>query len=100
MRPSRTSSSALLLLVAALLGGCQPTCEQVCDKLVACENPGTERMSGPECEVECKEQQELYATWADTQLRASFDAHLSCLDDATCDEVAAGACYDEEMFSF
>jgi hypothetical protein len=82
------------------LAGCQPTCAQVCDKLVACENPGTERMSSAECEDQCGEQQELYANWTDTELRASFDDHLSCLYRAECDAVLAGACYDEEVFSF
>ncbi|MFN7145847.1 MAG: hypothetical protein ACK4YP_18875 [Myxococcota bacterium] len=102
MRPSRTSRSLalVLLLGGALLGGCQPGCEQVCDKLVACDMAGTERMNAAECEVQCNEQQELYATWSDTELRASFDAHLSCLNTSTCEEIEGGACYDEEVFSF
>lgn len=67
---------------------------------MACENPGTERMSAPECEEECNAQQELYARWSDTQLRASFDEQLTCLYDAECADVAAGACYDDEVFTF
>lgn len=101
MRPSRTIRSAGLLLgTQLLLAGCQPTCEQVCDKLVACDNPGTERMSSPECEESCTTQKETYARWSDTQLRATMDDQLSCLDEATCGAIADGACYDEDLWGF
>ncbi len=72
----------------------------MCDKLVACENPGTERMSSAECKEQCETQEKLYATWSDTQLRESFDDQLTCLYEAECADVAAGACYDEEVFTF
>ena len=89
----------MLLLFA--LAGCQPTCEQVCDKLVACEQEGTERMSAKDCEEQCTEQEELYQRWTDTQLREAFDAEKSCLMDSTCEQIFdEGACYDEEVWSF
>ncbi|MES2640307.1 MAG: hypothetical protein V4850_12515 [Myxococcota bacterium] len=72
----------------------------MCDKLVECDNPGTERMSGPECEESCNTQKDSYAKWTDTQLRDAMDAQLSCLYDASCDAVADGACYDEDVWSF
>lgn len=98
MLPSRTFPISLLLL--AVLAGCDPSCEQVCDKLVACEDLGTERMSAAECEEQCNEQAELYATWNDTQLRASFTDELNCLYDSECSAIAEGVCYDEALWSY
>lgn len=92
----------LLLLLGGLLlsAGCQPTCEQVCDKLVECGNPGTERMSSPECEESCTTQKDLYDRWTDTRLRDAFDEQLSCLHHEECDAIAGGVCYDEDVWSF
>ena len=90
-----------LFLSVALLGGCKPTCLQVCDKLVDCENPGTERMNGVESEESCKRQETLYDDqWTDTQLADAFDAEMACLHDAECADIAAGACYDESVWSY
>lgn len=101
MRRPRTSSSLAVLALAALIApGCTPSCEDVCEKLVACENEGTERMSAPECEESCRDQQSLYAEWDDTQLRDAFEAEMTCLGDATCEEIADGVCYDEEVWAF
>jgi hypothetical protein len=89
----------VLFLLA--LAGCQPTCEQVCDKLVACEEAGTERMSSAECVEQCGDQKRLYATWTDTQLRDAFDAELDCLDASSCAAIFEdGVCYDDEVWSF
>ena len=92
--------SRISLLLASLLGGCQPTCEDVCTKIVACDNAGTERMPADECKLSCLDQKSLYAGWTDTVLEASFDDELSCLDASSCDEIAAGTCYDEDLWSF
>ena len=89
-----------MVLAVALLAGCEPTCEEVCDKLLACDGIGTERVSAAECEEQCNEQQELYATWTDTQRRATFQDHLSCLSDSECADIGVGVCYDEDVFSF
>ncbi len=69
-------------------------------KLVECGNPGTERMSAPECEEQCNEQKELYQRWTDTQLRDAMDEQLVCIDESSCDEIADGVCYDEALWSF
>lgn len=100
MPPSRTSLASALLVALALLAGCDPSCEAVCDKLVACDGLGTERMSASECEEQCREQQDLYGRWDDSELRQSFTDHLSCLDESACADIAAGACYDESVFTF
>lgn len=97
MRRSRIFRISLL---ATLLWGCKPTCEQVCDKLVACEDPGTERMGSAECQESCVRQEELLDHWNDVQKQDAFDAQLSCLDASTCDEVQEGVCYDADIWSF
>jgi hypothetical protein len=90
-----------LLVVLAALTGCTPSCEEVCDKLVACENEGTERMSSAECQESCNDQHALYnEEWDDGQKRDAFDAHLSCLYESECADVEAGTCYDEEIWSY
>jgi hypothetical protein len=97
VRRSRTSLISLLLL---FLLGCKPTCEQVCDKLVACDDPGTERMGSAECQETCTRQEELLDHWNDVQKQDAFDAELSCLYDSTCDDVQDGVCYDTDVWSF
>lgn len=90
---------ALGFILAALVG-CEPTCEDLCDKIVECGNPGTERMSAFECEESCIDQEQLLETWNDTQLQDAFDAEKACIDDATCDALAEGACYDAELWAY
>jgi hypothetical protein len=88
-------------LLLTVFAGCTPTCEQVCDKIVACENEGTERMSAAECRESCEDQRALYHDeWDDTQKRDAFDATLVCLYDAECADIADGVCYDETVWSF
>jgi len=96
------SFRSLLLLAGALLvaPGCTPTCEQVCDKLVGCDGLSTERQTAAECTETCQTQQELYQRWTDTELRADFDGQLSCLNDATCEQIAAGECFDAELYAW
>lgn len=90
----------LALLIVLALAGCEPTCEDVCEKLVDCENAGTERMSAEECKESCQDQETLYDRWTDTQLRDAFVAEKQCIDASTCDELAAGVCYDEDLWSY
>ncbi|GDX82690.1 hypothetical protein LBMAG42_45010 [Deltaproteobacteria bacterium] len=80
--------------------GCTPTCDEVCDKLVACENEGTERMSSDECKESCTAQHDLYDEWTDTQKRDAFDAELSCLYESECSDIEAGVCYEAEVWGF
>lgn len=102
MRPSRISlrTRALATLLLAALGGCTPTCEQVCDKLIGCDGLHTERMSSAECEESCKAQQDLYGEWTDEELRDAFDAELECLHEAECADIADDVCYDERVWSY
>jgi hypothetical protein len=88
------------LATFAGLAGCTPTCGDVCDHMVACDNEGTERMSSADCEEQCQQQQKLYDDWTDGQKRDHFDDELSCLYGATCDELAEGVCYDSLIWSY
>ena len=86
--------------IAPFTVACTPSCKDVCDKLVACENEGTERMSSAECAEQCTTQHELYASWTDGQKRDAFDDELTCLYGSSCDDVAANVCYDERVWTY
>lgn len=88
-------------VLAGMFGaGCKSTCQDVCDKLVECDGLPTDRMSSAECEDSCKSQAALYDDWADVQKQDALQAELDCLGDATCDDVAAGTCYDEAIWDY
>lgn len=97
MRPPRISD---LLILAALLAGCTPTCEQVCRKLVECDGLSTTGMSWYECELSCRAQEDLYQRWEDAEKQDAFDEELRCLQESTCAAVADGACYDPTIWGF
>lgn len=90
-----------MLLLSLILAGCTPTCDQVCTHLVEeCGDLGTERSTAAECEEQCISQKNLLIKWRDTQKQDAFYAELECLESSSCDEIAAGACYDEDIWSF
>ncbi len=86
---------ALLLTLAA---ACTPTCEQVCRKARTCGV--AERLAQDECELSCNSQDDLLGDWEDEELETAFDEHKRCVTSSTCEEIAAGVCYDERLFSF
>lgn len=88
-----------MILLFALLG-CTPTCDDVCVKLVECGNEGTELLNADDCSDQCKRQQTLYDHWSDLQLRDAFEESLNCYRNSTCDEIAAGACYNQDIWSY
>jgi hypothetical protein len=79
---------------------CTPSCDVVCEKVVECENEGTERMSSAECAESCTDQRDLYAGWTDVQKRDAFDEELTCLYESSCADIAEDICYDEMIWSF
>lgn len=94
--------SSLALGLVALLGlaaGCVPTCTETCEKVLDC-SLDSERVSLDECVNQCEDQAALYEVWEDDDKADLFDEHKTCLSDATCDEIEAGACYDEDLFVF
>ena len=65
-----------------------------------CTDLNTERMTPYECQASCDQQTALLAAWTDGQKRDAFDAELRCLDSSTCDDIAGGVCYDQDVWSF
>lgn len=96
----RFTASLMVVMTATLLGGCEPTCARTCDKLVECEEVETPRMSSEVCEDSCETQQSLYLEWDDTQLQDAFSTYKQCVRASTCEEIAEGVCYDEDIFLF
>ena len=83
----------LLLVAASFAAGCAPTCADVCAKLESCELQP--EVSWLECRASCEKKYATYQPFdEDEATRAAFDAERECLGAATCDEIAAGECYD------
>ena len=86
-----------------LAQACAPPCRQVCRKvLFECDNLDSDRVALDECEASCQQQDAVYQVWQDEEKQDLFDAHKSCIGSSTCEEIAAGACYEgyEELFLF
>lgn len=83
---------ALPVLVA-----CAPPCAQLCAKLDRCDLNGG--VSVDECTETCDAQIEVYkAETEDDEAQKAYRRHRLCLGSHSCEEIAAGACYDEELF--
>jgi hypothetical protein len=89
---------ALAALGPALLGGCDATCKTACERLLECDEVDSPRLPQAECEASCLVQEDVYDSWDDTQLQDAFGDFKSCLRDSECADIAAGACYDEDLF--
>jgi hypothetical protein len=88
-------------VICGFVGGCVGDCETACVRLDACAAElGTAGYTRAECEQQCGRQDELYDRWGDQEKKQAFRAELTCLTNATCDEIAAGECYDDLIFSF
>lgn len=98
----RTDHLALVAAVLVGLAGCSARCERVCNKLLECGEEGfltTDRFSHLECENSCERQGDVFVGWEDeAEYQAAWDAHRSCLLDASCQAIAAGACFDDRFF--
>ena len=84
-------------LVAALLTGCEPTCEATCSKLLDCEDVDTPRLSLEECETSCKNTENLYEAWDDDGKRDALGDMKECILDEDCSDIADGVCYDQDL---
>ncbi len=101
LRAARILPLALAAGLAAGLGaGCDPTCRQSCKKVLSCSDEldiDGQRLA--DCEDYCLRQQQLYDdTWDDPDLSEAFHAMKRCIRDATCDELAAGECHDDDLY--
>ncbi len=91
------SGSALALLLI-LASGCTPTCKQVCDKLLECEDVESYRVSEWECRDACEREENLYEDWEDLQALEQHHQERECIVDSECADIADGACFDEELY--
>lgn len=90
-----------MVVAAALLGvGCEPSCERTCEKLLQCDGVETPRVGIEDCRLECVAQEELYDLWDNQDLRDAFGDQKRCVMEEECDAIAAGACYDADLFAF
>lgn len=93
----------MLLLLITLLAACTPTCEQSCRKLLSCELDESPRTALEECQGACESQERLYESWEDDDPDNKVDRlhqQRQCIRAATCDEIAAGACFDPFLDAF
>jgi len=99
---ARLSGSLLLLGVTVqALAGCHPTCKHVCKTLLACDEVESARVNLYECVDACNRQEALYKEeWENPSLLDAFYAENNCIVDASCEEIAAGACYDPELYPY
>lgn len=99
--PRRGARLGLATLLAGLaLIGCEPSCEETCEKLLSCDEVESPRVSERECERACTTQEELYLSWDDVELQQAFSDHKRCVDQEECGAIAEGVCYDERLFAF
>lgn len=94
------SSRTLVLLAALAVGlvGCAPTCPQVCHKLDRCALNGDVLVT--ECVASCEKEISDYRDTDDAEAKATFNDQRSCLGSHSCEEIAAGACYESSLFPF
>ena len=84
-------------LLAAFLGGCEPTCQETCNKLLDCNDVDTPRLSEEECESSCKNTEDLYEACDDQGKRDKLGDMKRCIMDEDCSAVADGVCYDSDL---
>jgi hypothetical protein len=90
---------AVAVLGAAALAACEPACDVSCRKVRRCEITPTP-LTLEECEASCVFQEQRYEDAGDTASADAFADHKRCLQRSSCEEIAAGACYDADVFTF
>jgi hypothetical protein len=88
----------ILAGVLVLQFACGSTCSSVCDKLLSCPQLDAAAISDKECDLDCAVQENAYES--DPILSAAFEVYKDCVMDSSCDQLAAGACYEEGLFAF
>ena len=92
---------ALAVVAASLsLGGCTPSCDQTCRRLFNCAALEVYGMSGDTCTEDCLYQEAVYDDWDDVELREAYKESRRCVAAATCEDLAAGVCFDETLYPY
>lgn len=92
-----------LLTIATGLGwslaGCEPSCKNTCEKLLSCEGVDQPRVAQEDCEASCDNQATLYEEdWENQQLANELAAAKECIIDSECADIAAGDCYNPDLY--
>lgn len=96
----RRTCSLLLLPFVLAATACHPTCKQVCKKLLGCEEVENARINQEECEDACDREEALYEDWDNSALLDAFYAQNKCIYHASCEEIAAGDCADDDLLLY
>ena len=92
---------ALAVVAATLtLGGCTPSCDEAWRRLFNCEALEVYGMTGDTCTEDCLYQEAVYDDWDDVELREAYKESRRCVADATCEDLAAGVCFDETLYPY
>ena len=89
-----------LLALCTTLAACHTTCKNACDILLECDEVESSRVNPSECEVSCSREMALYDQWENQALLDALQDELDCIGDLSCEEIAAGACYDEQLYLY
>jgi hypothetical protein len=90
-----------VLAVALLCGvqaACAPDCDALCGKLERCGLDGD--VPRLECRTTCERQITQVDDDTDDATADALRAHRVCLGSHSCDEIAAGVCYDPLLFPY
>ena len=96
--------SAILPLLCtaglAVISGCEPSCRSTCNALLECDSVESDQVTIDDCEASCEVQDKLYEDWEDQELVDAFVETKTCITSSTCEEIADGACYDDNVYAF
>jgi hypothetical protein len=95
-----TALQALLLLSVAQLVACEPSCENTCEKILACDEVDTPLIALQDCTDACLTQEQRYEDWNDGQKQEAMSDFKTCVADNECSDIAEAVCYDEEIYSW
>ena len=89
-------------MIAVLLSllGCDATCADACAVVAGCGESTGDFPNAAECEEACARQRTTVAEGTDSGVEAAFQRELDCVAGATCDALAAGTCYEEQVWSY
>ena len=88
----------LLATLALSQLACTSPCSSVCDKLLSCEALDASPIGEKECDLDCAVQESSYDD--DEALSGAFEAYKDCVMDKSCEEIAAGDCYNPDLYAF
>lgn len=81
----------------ATLTACPPPCSQLCAKLERCDLSATVTLD--ECNESCDNQLDFFKNERTLSVEEKlFNQQRVCISSHSCDELAAGACFEDALF--